>query len=71
MLFLESMGRHSDIEFHCLKEFSKSLSSRVYTWHTSLKLSIERGWTHLVYLFNDKFFYVDARFTLDETSTFM
>lgn len=42
MRFLESIGHYSDKEDLCLKDFSKSLSSQVYTWYVGLKLGTIR-----------------------------
>lgn len=58
------MGHHFDKTDHCLKEFSKSLTDRKYKWYACLKLGTVRDWTHPLSLFNAKFFYAKARFTL-------
>lgn len=64
MRFLEFMGRHSNYTDLCLKEISKFLTDRAYTWYASLKPGKIRDWTHFLSLFNAKFFYAEARFTL-------
>lgn len=51
-----------------LKEFSKSLTDRTYTWYINLKLGAVQDWGHLMSYFNSKFFYAEARLTLAELS---
>lgn len=53
---LYSMGPFSHDATVCLKEFSKSLTDRAYTWYVNLKLGSVRDFEHLVSLFNSKFF---------------
>lgn len=62
--FIETMGRHFHNIDICLKELSKSLTDKAHTWYANLKPSTVHDWTHLVYQFNSKFFYAEARFTL-------
>lgn len=51
-----------------MREFSKSLTDRAYTWYVNLRASSVHDWEHLVSLYNVKFFYVEAKFSLSELS---
>lgn len=64
MHFLESMGRQSNNKSLCVKEFSKFLTDRAYTWYASLKPSMVHDLLHFVSHFNSKFFHTEARYTL-------
>lgn len=46
-----------------LKELSKTLTDRAYTLYIHLKRGTTLDCTHLVFMFNFKFFYSEARFT--------
>lgn len=48
----------------CLREFSKSLICRAYTWYGNLKPWSTRSWEHLRSVLNAKFFYANAKFSI-------
>lgn len=50
----------------CLREFSKSLTKRGYTWYVNLKAGSVYDSAHLVSLFSTKSFCAEAKFTLAE-----
>lgn len=54
--FLDIIGAYANGADLYMREFSKSLTDRAYTWYVNLK--------HLVSFFNTKFFCADGRFTL-------
>lgn len=62
MRFLDLMGLFSHDVNLCLREFSKSLTDRAYTWYVNLKPGSVRNWEHLMSMFNAKSFYAKARF---------
>lgn len=39
----------------CMRQLSKSLIDRVYTWYVNLKPGSVHLWEHLVLLFNTKY----------------
>uniref|UniRef100_A0A2N9GQ00 Integrase catalytic domain-containing protein n=1 Tax=Fagus sylvatica TaxID=28930 RepID=A0A2N9GQ00_FAGSY len=62
--FLNSMGSfaaHGDL---CLREFSKSLVDRAYTWYTVLPAGSIRTWEDMVESFCNKYFHVEEKITL-------
>jgi hypothetical protein len=62
--FLDSMGpfaAHGDL---CLREFSKSLVDRAYTWYTVLPARSIRTWEDMVESFCSKYFHVEEKITL-------
>jgi hypothetical protein len=62
--FLDSMGpfaAHGDL---CLREFSKSLVDRAYTWYTVLPVGSIRTWEDMVESFCSKYFHVEEKITL-------
>uniref|UniRef100_A0A2N9FCJ7 RNA-directed DNA polymerase n=1 Tax=Fagus sylvatica TaxID=28930 RepID=A0A2N9FCJ7_FAGSY len=62
--FLDSMGpfaAHGDL---CLREFSKSLVDRAYTWYTVLPAGSIRTWEDMVESFCSKYFHVEEKITL-------
>ena len=62
--FLDSMGpfaAHGDL---CLREFSKSLVDRAYTWYTVLPVGSIRTWEDMVESFCGKYFHVEEKITL-------
>ena len=46
--FLDTMGQHAGNEELCLREFSKSLTDRSYTWYTRLLPGSIRTWDEMV-----------------------
>lgn len=63
---LDSMGPHAHFANLYLKEFSKSLTDRTYTWYVNLKPGTVHDGEHLISLFNTNFFFAEAKFTLAE-----
>lgn len=62
--FLDSIAPFSkDTELY-LREFSKSLTDRAYTWYLSLKVGSIQHWDHMVSIFNTKFFYLERKYNL-------
>ena len=62
--FLDSMGpfaAHGDL---CLREFSKSLVDKAYTWYTVLPAGSIRTWEDMVESFYSKYFHVEEKITL-------
>ena len=62
--FLDSMGpfaAHGDL---CLREFSKSLGDKAYTWYTVLPAGSIRTWEDMVESFCSKYFHVEEKITL-------
>lgn len=64
--FLDSIGKYAKDQKLYLREFSKSLTDRAYTWYLSLKLGTIQDWEHMVSAFNTKFFFPEAKYTLAE-----
>lgn len=54
--FIDTMGPHAGNHDLRLREFSKSLIDRTYTWYTSLPPSSIRSWEELVSKFCKKYF---------------
>lgn len=61
--FLNLMGPFSHDATLCLRELSKSLTDRAYTWYVNQKLGLLRDSEYLVSLFNFKFFSNEAKFS--------
>lgn len=55
--FLDSMGPFAHVAILCLRELSKSLNVRGYTWYVNLKLGLMRDFKNSMSMFNTKFFY--------------
>lgn len=64
--FFYSMGAHANEADLCVREFSKSLKIRAYTWFVSLKPGSVHDDEHIFSLFKSKFFCVEAKLTLLE-----
>uniref|UniRef100_A0A2N9FVD9 Integrase catalytic domain-containing protein n=1 Tax=Fagus sylvatica TaxID=28930 RepID=A0A2N9FVD9_FAGSY len=62
--FLDSMGPFAGNGGLCLREFSKSLVDRVYTWYTMLPEGSIRDWEDMVESFCSKYFHVEEKITL-------
>ena len=54
--FIDSMGPYAGNGDLCLREFSKSLDDRAYTWYTKLPLGSVRSWDDMVEMFCEKYF---------------
>lgn len=64
--FLDSLGKYEKYPELWLREFSKSLTYRAYTWYLSLKPGTIQDWEDMVGAFNTKFFFAEAKYTLVE-----
>lgn len=64
--FIDVIGPFAHNSELCLKEFSKSLTNRVYIWYLHLKPGSIQYWDHLVTMFDTKFFCGETKFTLAE-----
>ena len=62
--FLDSMGPFAAHGELCLREFSKSLVDRAYTWYTVLPSGSIRTWEDMVESFCSKYFHVEKKITL-------
>uniref|UniRef100_A0A2N9EI75 Uncharacterized protein n=1 Tax=Fagus sylvatica TaxID=28930 RepID=A0A2N9EI75_FAGSY len=62
--FLDSMGPYAGNGDLCLREFSKSLDDRAYTWHTTLSPGSVRSWDDMVEMFCGKYFQAEEKVTL-------
>uniref|UniRef100_A0A2N9H521 Uncharacterized protein n=1 Tax=Fagus sylvatica TaxID=28930 RepID=A0A2N9H521_FAGSY len=62
--FLDSMGPLAAYGDLCLREFSKSLVDRAYTWYTVLPTGSIRTWEDMVESFCSKYFHVEEKITL-------
>jgi hypothetical protein len=62
--FLDAMVPHAGNGNLCLREFSKSLTDRAYTWYTTLKSDSVRTWDDMVEVFCTKYFHVEDKITL-------
>uniref|UniRef100_A0A2N9FW41 Integrase catalytic domain-containing protein n=1 Tax=Fagus sylvatica TaxID=28930 RepID=A0A2N9FW41_FAGSY len=62
--FIDSMGAYANIGDLCLREFSKSLDDRAYTWYTTLPHESVKTWKDMVELFCGKYFQVEEKITL-------
>uniref|UniRef100_A0A2N9H5V5 Uncharacterized protein n=1 Tax=Fagus sylvatica TaxID=28930 RepID=A0A2N9H5V5_FAGSY len=62
--FLDSMGPFAANGDLCLREFSKSLVDRAYTWYTVLPVGSIRTWEDMVESFCSKYFHVEEKITL-------
>ncbi|KAA8536876.1 hypothetical protein F0562_029354 [Nyssa sinensis] len=61
--FIESLNTHASDQNICLREFSKSLTDRAYTWYRKLPEGSIRNWEDLVQKFHAKFFHVEEKVT--------
>uniref|UniRef100_A0A2N9FSW0 Retrotransposon gag domain-containing protein n=1 Tax=Fagus sylvatica TaxID=28930 RepID=A0A2N9FSW0_FAGSY len=62
--FIDSMGAYTGNGDLCLREFSKSLNDRAYTWYTTLPPRSVKTWKDMVELFCGKYFQVEEKITL-------
>ncbi|KAG5557328.1 hypothetical protein RHGRI_007546 [Rhododendron griersonianum] len=61
--FVDSLGVHSGDRNLRLREFSKSLTDKAYSWYTNLAPNSVLSWEDMVKKFYSKFFYVEDRLT--------
>jgi hypothetical protein len=62
--FIDSMGAYAGNGDLCLREFSKSLDDRAYTWYTTLPPESVKVWEDMVELFCGKYFQAEEKITL-------
>uniref|UniRef100_A0A2N9IY75 Uncharacterized protein n=1 Tax=Fagus sylvatica TaxID=28930 RepID=A0A2N9IY75_FAGSY len=62
--FIDSMGAYAGNGDLCLREFSKSLDDRAYTWYTTLPPESVKVWEDMVELFCGKYFLAEEKITL-------
>uniref|UniRef100_A0A2N9FIH6 Integrase catalytic domain-containing protein n=1 Tax=Fagus sylvatica TaxID=28930 RepID=A0A2N9FIH6_FAGSY len=62
--FVDSMGAYARNGDLCLREFSKSLDDRAYTWYTTLPPGSVKVWEDMVELFCGKYFQAEEKITL-------
>uniref|UniRef100_A0A2N9EYA9 RNase H type-1 domain-containing protein n=1 Tax=Fagus sylvatica TaxID=28930 RepID=A0A2N9EYA9_FAGSY len=62
--FIDSMGAYAGNGDLCLREFSKSLDDRAYTWYTTLPPGSVKVWEDMVELFCGKYFQTEEKITL-------
>uniref|UniRef100_A0A2N9G206 Integrase catalytic domain-containing protein n=1 Tax=Fagus sylvatica TaxID=28930 RepID=A0A2N9G206_FAGSY len=62
--FLDAMGPYVGDSNLCLREFSKSLTNRTYTWYATLQPASMKTWEDMVEIFCGKFFGVKERVIL-------
>uniref|UniRef100_A0A2N9FBR0 Retrotransposon gag domain-containing protein n=1 Tax=Fagus sylvatica TaxID=28930 RepID=A0A2N9FBR0_FAGSY len=62
--FIDSMGAYAGNGNLCLREFSKSLDDRAYTWYTTLPPRSVKTWEDMVELFCGKYFQAEEKVTL-------
>uniref|UniRef100_A0A2N9GEB1 Integrase catalytic domain-containing protein n=1 Tax=Fagus sylvatica TaxID=28930 RepID=A0A2N9GEB1_FAGSY len=62
--FIDSMGAYVGNGDLCLREFSKSLDDRAYTWYTTLPPGSVKVWEDMVVLFCGKYFQAEEKITL-------
>ena len=62
--FIDSMGAYAGNGDLCLREFSKSLDDKAYTWYTTLPPESVKVWEDMVELFCGKYFQTKEKITL-------
>jgi hypothetical protein len=62
--FIDSIGAYAGNGDLCLREFSKSLDDRAYTWYTTLPPGSVKVWEDMVELFCGKYFQAEEKITL-------
>ena len=67
--FINSMGAYAGNGDLCLREFSKSLDDRAYTWYTTLPPGSVKTWEDMVELFCGKYFQTEEKITLVKLHT--
>ncbi|XP_028103260.1 uncharacterized protein LOC114302435 [Camellia sinensis] len=61
--FLDALGAHREDRNLPIREFSKSLIDRAFSWYANLAVGSISSWEDLVKKFYIKFFYVEERLT--------
>ena len=61
--FIETLGIHGSNHVLRLREFSKSLTDRAYSWYVNLAPNSVRSWEEMVNKFHSKFFQVAEKVT--------
>ncbi|CAL5387349.1 unnamed protein product [Camellia sinensis] len=61
--FIETLGIHGSNHVLRLREFSKSLTDRAYSWYVNLAPDSIRSWKEMVNKFHAKFFQVAEKVT--------
>lgn len=62
--FLEALGEHEHNHVVRLKEFSKSLKGRAYTWYNNIAPGTINNWGEMINAFYMKYFFVSEQVTL-------
>ena len=62
--FIDTFGPYATDEDLCLREFSKSLCDRAYTWYIGLKPGSIPTWDDMVDVFCTKYFHGEKTVTL-------
>ena len=62
--FINTLGPYAVDEDLCLREFSKSLCNRAYTWYIGLKPRLIPTWDDMVDVFCTKYFHGEETVTL-------
>ena len=62
--FIDTFGPYATDEDLCLREFSKSLCNRAYTWYIGLKPGSIPTWDDMVDVFCTKYFHGEETVTL-------
>ena len=62
--FMDSMGPFAGDRELCLREFSKSLTNRAYTWYSTLQANSIPTWKDMVESFCTKYFHGEEKVTL-------
>ena len=62
--FIDTLGPYAADEDLCLREFSKSLCDRAYTWYIGLKPGLIPTWDDMVDVFCTKYFHKEETVTL-------
>ena len=62
--FIDTLGPYATDEDLCLREFSKSLCDRAYTWYIGLKPELILTWDDIVDVFCTKYFHGEETVTL-------
>ena len=62
--FIDTLGPYAADKDLCLREFSKSLCDRAYTWYIGLKPGSILTWDHMVDIFCIKYFNGEETVTL-------
>ena len=62
--FMDSMGPFVGDRELCLREFSKSLTDRAYTWYSTLQPNSIPTWEDMVEIFCTKYFHGEEKVTI-------